>query len=441
MFIVFVLLCLANSVIWVNYFKEINVLSISKIPYVILLLLFTLGASVYLPNYYFVDVSKYNFFSNSLLNEFIDSILRVSVFNEVLKLVPLYIVYLFFKNELKEPTSIFVFFAVSTLGFSFSRNVFQGNETDLYIFNEYSILNTLNQVYCSSLVSYAVINYRFYNKKIIIVLLYLVFAAFLSGFYDFWLKFERTNSFGVLFSVLYFMFLTSFFSNSLTNTLNISSNFSYLRFETGKNVFKRTFYLFLTLMFFQFLSLSFFKNINYSLNVLLDTLWFSLIIIFISSKRLSKFKLIKNKWTSPKFELPFFSFYSESFHSRKPRLKLRFRGETFNEKSLDFYLHVYCSINPLSKRNSYILKPKDIFLADKVFFKNEETFYIAHVIKNDNPEMMLLKPKITGKNLVKNRHAICALLSIPEGVNVEDNMDVLSSSDFIFREWVFVKYR
>jgi len=52
-----------------------------------------------------------------------------------------------------------------------------------------------------------------------------------------------------------------------------------------------------------------------------------------------------------------------------------------------------------------------------------------------------LKPKITGKNLVKNRHAICALLSIPEGVNVEDNMDVLSSSDFIFREWVFVKYR
>ena len=440
MFIVFVLLCLANSAIWVNYFKEINVLSISKLPYVILL--FTLGASVYLPNYYFgLGVSKFNFFSTRLLNEFIDSILRVSVINEVLKLIPLYIVYLFFKNELKEPISIFVFFAITALGFSFSGNIFYGYETDLYIFNEYSILNTLNQVFCSSLVSYAVINYRFYNKKIIIVLKYLIFATFLSGFYDFWLKFERTNSYGFLFSILYFMFLTSFFTNSLTNTLNISSNFSYLSFETGKNIFKRIFYLFLTLIFFQFLSLSFFKNINYSLNIFLDTLWFSLIIIFIFSKRLSKFKLIKNKWTSPKFELPFFFFYSESFHSRKPRLKLRFRGEIFNEKSLDFYLNVYCSINPLSKRNSYILKSKDTFLADKVFFKNEETFYIAHVIKNDKVEMMLLKPKTTGKNLVKNRHAICALLSIPEGVSIEENTDVLISSDFIFREWVFVKYR
>ena len=49
--------------------------------------------------------------------------------------------------------------------------------------------------------------------------------------------------------------------------------------------------------------------------------------------------------------------------------------------------------------------------------------------------------KTTGKNLVKNRHAICALLSIPEGVSIEENTDVLRSSDFIFREWVFVKYR
>ena len=440
MFIVFVLLCLSSSAIWINYFKEINVLSISKLPY--LILLFVLGASVYLPNYYIgLHFSQFDFFVYPILNEFIDSILRVSIINEVLKLIPIYVVYLLFRKELKEPTSIFIFFTVSALGFSFSRNIYHGIETELYVFNEYSILNTLNQVFCSSLVSYAVINYRFYNKKITIVLKYLIFSAFLSGFYDFWLNFERTNSFGVIISIFYFLFLTSIFSNGLTNTLNISSDFSYLKIESNQKVFKRIFYFTLILIFLQFLSLSFFKNINYSVVLFLDTLWFSLLIIFISSKRLSKFKLIEGRWTYPRLELPFMFFYSESFYGRKPKLKLRFKGDTFNEKALDFYLNVYCSINPLSKRNSFILKPKDTFLAKKMFFKNEETFYLANVIREEKVEVMLLKPKTTGKNLVKNRHAICALLSIPEDLKIEENTENLSSLDFIFREWVFVKYR
>ncbi len=440
MFIVFVLLCLASSAIWINYFKEVNVLEISKLPYVILL--FTLGASLYLPNYYIGQhLSYFDYFNYSILNKLIDSIIRIGFFNEGLKLTAIYIVYLFFKKELKDPVSIFVFFTVSALGFSFSGNIYHVLETDLYVFNEYSILNTLNQILCSSLVSFAVINFRYYNKSIPNVLLYLLIAVFLSGLYDFWLFYERNHSFGVIVSILYFLFFISFFANGLTNTLNISSNFSYLKFEIGNQVYKRMFNFFLILIFIQFISFSLFKNFTYSKNYLVDTLWFSLVILFFSIKRLSKLKVVEGKWTFPKVELPFTFFFSDSFHGRKPKLKFKFRGETFNEKIIDFYLNVYCSINPLSKRNSFILKPKDTFLAKKMFFKNEETFYLAHVIKEGEVEMMLLKPKNTGKNLIKNRHAICSLLSIPEGVNINEDKNNLSSSDFIFREWVFVKYR
>jgi hypothetical protein len=193
------------------------------------------------------------------------------------------------------------------------------------------------------------------------------------------------------------------------------------------------------MIFIQFIVVSFFINLNYSTAFLIDTLWFSVIILFFTSKRLSKFKLIKGRWTAPKLELPFAFFHSESFHGRKPKLKFMFKGETFNEKAIDFYLGVYCSINPLSKRDSFILKPKDSFIAQKIFLKNDETYYLLSVLLENKMEVMLLKPKKTGKNLIKRRHAICALLSIPEGIDFRDVS--LTHADFIFREWVFVKYR
>lgn len=439
MLVVFILLCLASSWIWVNYFKEIKVIQKEKLPYIILT--FSLGASLYFLLNYFTGASlnHFAFFKYNVFNKLIDSILRVGFFNEILKLVPIYIVYRFFKKELNESVSIFLFFTVSALGYSFSGNIYHAFHTEIFVFNEYSILNTLNEVFCSSLVSFAVINYRFYNKKIWNVISYLTLAIFLSGFYDFWLYFERINPFGFLISILYFLFFISAFSSGLTSTINISSNFSYLQIESSKLIFKRFFFPYLLIVFLQFFAVSFFKDLNYSSVFLIDTLWFSVIILFFTAKRLSKFKLIKGRWKAPKLELPFTFFYSESFNGRKPKLKFKFRGETFNEKAIDFYLGSYCSINPLSKRDSFILKPKDSFIAEKIFLKNDETYYLLSVLLENKMEVMLLKPKKTGKNLIKRRHAICALLSIPEGIDFRDVS--LTHADFIFREWVFVKYR
>ena len=438
MIFVFIILSLISSWIWIYYFKEIKIIGAEKVKS--LLLTFSLGAIVYLINYKIGSLlNQFNYLDRNVLNQLIDSVLRKGFLSEVLKLIPIYIVYRLFKEEINEPISIFLFFTVSALGFSFSENIGDVISKDLKVFNERAILNTLNEIFCSSLVSFSVINFRFYSKKMSDVVLLLLLTAFLAGFYHFWLYFERLNQFGIILSILYFMVMISVFSTGLTNSINISSDFSYLKIEGNKKIFKRIILTYFALIFIQFVSLSIGGNLERAFYYLLDTLWFSGIIIFIAAKRISKLKLIEGKWSHPKLELPFSFYYSDSFNGRHAKLKLKFKGETFNENVIDFYLKVYCSINPLSKRNSYILKSQDVFLAEKIFLKSDETFYIVHIVKEDKIMMMLLKPKTSGKNLVKRKHAIAALLAIPEGIDISDKR--LTSMDFIFKEWVFVKYR
>lgn len=438
MIFVFIILCLISSWVWINYFKEIKIIGSEKIKS--LVLTFSLGAVVYLINYKIGNLlSDVRYVDSNVLNQLIDSVLRKGVLSEVLKLIPIYVVYRLFKDELTEPITIFLFFTVSALGFSFSENIGDVISNDLMVFNERSVLNTLNEIFCSALVSFSVINFRFYSKKISDVILLLLLTAFLAGFYDFWLYFERVNQFGVFVSVLYFMVMISIFSTGLTNSINISSDFSYLKIEGNKKIVKRIIFTYFLLIFIQFVTLTFSGNLEVAYHYLIDTLWFSGLIIIVAAKRVSKLKLIEGRWSSPKLEMPFSFYYSDSFNGRQSKLKLKFKGETFNENAIDFYLKVYCSINPLSKRNSYILKSQDVFLAEKIFLKNDETFYVIHVVKEDKIMMMLLKPKTSGKSLVKRRHAIAALLAIPEGFDITDKR--LTSMDFIFKEWVFVKYR
>lgn len=438
MIFVFIILCLISSWIWINYFKEIKIIGSEKVKS--LILTFSLGAIVYLINYKIGSLlNDLHYVDSDVFNQLIDSVLRKGVLSEVLKLIPIYVVYRLFKDELTEPISIFLFFTVSALGFSFSENIGDVISNELIVFNERSILNTLNEIFCSALVSFSVINFRFYSKKISDVILLLMLTAFLAGFYDFWLYFERVNQFGVIVSIFYFMVMISIFSTGLTNSINVSSDFSYLKIEGNKKIFKRIIVIYFVLIFIQFVSLTFSGNLETAYYYLVDTFWFSGFIIFIAAKRVSKLKLIEGRWSNPKLEFPFTFYYSDSFNGRHPKLKFKFKGETFNENALDFYLKVYCSINPISKRNSYILKSHDVFLADKIFLKNDETFYVVHLVKEDKIVMMLLKPKTSGKNLVKRRHAIAALLAIPEGFNIDDKR--LTSMDFVFKEWVFIKYR
>lgn len=439
MLISFILISFIFVLVWGNYFREIELVSKEKLP--LLFFSFLLGVCVYSPFYFVNGVLPSKFCDcGELVNHAFVSFIKNGLLSEFFKLLPIYLLYLLFKKEIKEPISIFLFFCITALGFSFSENIAFALSNKRLIVNERVMLTFLNEMFCSALISFAVVNYRYYSKKISDIILMLVTTALLSGFFDFWVYYERLNPFGFIFTIFYFLIMVSVFVQVLTNSINISSDFSYLRIESKKKLVNKFNRLYLLMVLIQFFILAFQGNIFDALENLGNTLFFSGLILFLVSLSVSKLRLIEGRWSHPKLKLPFSLYYSEQFNNRKPKLKIKLIGETFNESAIDFYLGNVASINPLSKRNSYIISSKNASVKRKLFLKNDEVFYEIEILNHSKLKTMLLKPKNSGKIYVKRRHAIVALFSIPEDLEDFSNKKN-TAQNFIFREWVYVKYR
>ena len=438
----YLIVSILSSWIWVGYFKNIGLSDNDKKIY--RFFTFALGAGAYYLFHLIVNNLLGGFqisTSNKILGNLFNSIVKIGLIGEFVKIIPIFIVYNLFKKQLESPIDVFVFFMISVLGYSSIENFYYSLDNEYYFFNERTVLRTLGEMYCTSIVAFAVIDYRFHTKtkKPLRILMFAVLAAFLHGFYDFWLYYERLLSIGVVLTVIYFCLGVSVFANTLTNSVNIAKDFSYGRvFGNQEKIDKMIkFYLFFIVL--QFLVLAFNKQLVFAWYNLLDTLWFSSIIIYIAICRSNNIKVIKKRWKKLKIELPFELYRNDTFNGRTSKLKFKFKGETFNEDKIEAHYDQLCTIYPLSHRNSFIIKSKLIYIEKKFFLKNDETFYLVKVVTDDKNEYMLLKPKTSGKNMVKRKYPIVALFSIYDLEDIKD--DKLSASDFQFREWVFIKQR
>ena len=438
----YLLVAILSSWIWVDYFKNIGLSDKSKITY--RYLTFALGAAAYYLFHIVVNNLLGGFeisWHNKVLGNLFNSIVKIGLIGEVVKIIPIFIVYNLFKKQLESPIDVFVFFIISVLGFASIENYYYSLQNEYYFFNDKTALRTLGEMYCTSIIAFAVIDYRFHTrkKKPLRILLFTLLAAMLHGFYDFWLYYERLISFGVIFTIIYFCLGISVFANTLTNSINIAPDFTYGRVFGNQEKIDRMVKFYFGFVVLQFLLLAFNKQFSFAWDNFLDTLWFSSVIIFIAVNRSNNIKAIKKRWIKLKIELPFEFYHNDTFNGRTSKLKMRFKGETFNEDKIEVYYNELCTIYPLSHRNSFIMKNKLIHIEKKFFLKNDETFYLVKLVSDDKNEYMLLKPKTSGKNMVKRKYPIVALFSIHDLEDIKN--DKLTAADFQFREWVFIKHR
>ena len=438
----YLILAILSSWIWVDYFKNIGLADTNKKAY--RYLMFALGAGAYYLFHIIANRLLGGFeisWQNKILGNLFNSIVKIGLIGEVVKIIPIFIVYYLFKKQLESPIDVFVFFMISVLGYSAIENYYYSLLNEYYFFNDKTVLRTLGEMYCTSIIAYSVIDYRFHSrsKKPLRIVLYTLLAAVLHGFYDFWLYYERLVTLGVIFTILYFCLGISIFANTLTNSINIETDFTYGRVFGNKAKIDKMIKFYFGFVVLQFLVLAFNKQFSFAWDNFLDTLWFSSIIIYFAICRSNNIKVIKRRWNKLRLELPFEFYHNDTFNGRSSKLKFKFKGETFNEDKIEVYYNELCSIYPLSHRNSFIMRNKLIHIEKKFFLKNDETFYLVKLVSDDKNEYMLLKPKTSGKNMVKRKYPIVALFSIHDLEDIKN--DKLTAADFQFREWVFIKHR
>ncbi len=446
MIFIYTLIAIFISWIWVDYFRLIDIYNKENLKYFILT--FLLGALstllVFGINIFFFEKINFDLHGN-LLNDVLYCFFGIGLVEELAKFIPFLLVYRLFKTQFNEPIDYIVFISISALGFSAAENVLYFHQYGAQVIDGRAILATVGHMFDTSLIAYGIIHYKYYDKTATYKGLwkYMLLAALSHAFYDFWLLFEDVKSFGGIITILYFFVTISLFSIILNNALNYSSFFTYKKMINSDKVSKRLFIYYAIVFLAQFILLVIAKDTLFALQNLRGSLYLSGFVIGVSVIRLSRFKLIHNRWENLRFEFPFRVGYGLGSGISIFGLNVKVKGEAFNETFVNAYYEEFCYLSPLSRTSAYLVKARLIFIEKKVFLKHLESFYIAKIYHSNNEDstfdLVLLKPKTDRTTKFNEQNPIVAVLKLKDIADSENTE--LSVKDFAFKEWAIIKPR
>jgi len=428
--------------IWVDYFRLIDIFEKERLIYFIPA--FILGGLAVLSVVALNEIwlSKLNFNVNGeYVNDFLYCFLNIGLLEELAKLLPFIVIYLIFKKQFSEPIDYFVFICISALGFAAVENTMYFNEHGAVILNNRAILSTVGHMFDSSLIAYGIVKYKFQpgKDKIYILGLYFFYAALSHAIYDFFLISDFHPIWGFVMVVIYFFITISLFATTLNNALNNSTYFTYKKVIDSDKVITRLFMYYAILFILQFVILAITKNLQVALSVFIFSMISTGFIIIITVIRLSRFKLIKEKWAPLKLEFPF-TISSGEMYGMTSMVKITVKGESFNEVYLNKYYEELFMLNPVSSRKTSLEYARLAYIEAKYYLYDDIVFYLVKIFTGDEHsefDKILIKPMINGENMISKKYPIVAVLAIkPEEVL---DYTKLTKQDMGFMEWAYVK--
>jgi RsiW-degrading membrane proteinase PrsW (M82 family) len=442
--IVYSIIAIFIAWIWIDYFRLIDIYEAEKLKYIILT--FILGAaSVFIVNFIDKVVLKDVQFEleGTFINDFLYCVFKIGCVEEFAKIIPFVIIFFLIRKQINEPIDYIVYISVSALGFSAAENILYFQRHGAAIISGRAILSTVGHMFNTSLFAYGFIRYRFYDQKknFFMVLVFFFLAALSHGFYDFWLLYEDTKSGGWLITVVYFLITISIFATIMNNALNNSSFFTYKKVIASNKVARRMLLYYCIVFLLQFVLVLHEYGLSYMYLIFRATTVITAFVVVVAVVRLSRFKLIQGRWQRIKIELPF-SFYTGSLiwgNETNSGFRLRIKGESYDEVYINTYYEEYFLLNPLSK-TTYLKNPQLAFIEKKLFLKNDETFYLTRIFSDEqkeHSELVLIKPKMSKKNMIEGKYPVVAILKF-ENLSDIENLD-RDVKGFKFQEWAFAK--
>jgi RsiW-degrading membrane proteinase PrsW (M82 family) len=430
--------------VWIDYYRLIDIYEKEQLKYILFTFFFG-GLSAFLV----LNLQEYLFIyfhfelTGNWLNDFLYSTFKIGLVEEIAKAIPFVIVLFLFEKQLNEPIDYIAFICFSALGFAAVENVIYFYNHGSSIISGRAILSTVGHMFNSAILGYGFILVRFRDKRPawLILLVFLLLASLAHGFYNFWLLYEETKSFGWIITVLYFLFTLSIFSTMLNNSLNISSFFTYKYVVKSNKVASRLLLYYLLIFIFQGIVLTIETDFYNSMGHLTAGLFVTGFIVVITSVRLTRFKLIKDRWEKIKFELPFSVYHADLEGSiASSSLRFNIKGEGFCDAHISIFYHEHIYLNPLSASSSYLRAQRLAYMEEKLFLDDDLTVYLIRLYLYtdiESYETMVIKAKKTGTTEINDKYQILGLYQI-NNIELIKNPEQLSINDLTFIEWVYL---
>ncbi len=441
MIAIYSLVALFIAWIWVDYYRLIDIYEKEDLKYFVLAFLLGCASVLLVLGIQELFLNDLNFYLNgNFLNDLAFCTFRIGVVEEFAKFAAFGLAYVLFKKEFDEPIDYLAYICTVALGFSAVENVMYFYNYGPQIISGRAILSSIGHMFFTSLIGYGFVLFKFRYKKFRMGLFALFFflSSLAHGVYDFLLMHEPFQGFGYILMLFFFLYCISFFAVMLNNSLNHSTFFDYSKVVDPGKVMRRLLMYYAAVFAIQFGLMIWFYNAVDAVKSTLLSFFMAGIVALISCMRLSRFKLIKERWIPFKFEQPYtIHFHKVSEGRYFPTVSID--GESQSDLTLTKYHNELVELLPISTRRTYLGITKKAYVERKVFLKHDEPFFLVKVFEKGSSgpfEYLLLEVKRMGKTHTKVGDPIAGLLKLQSLEQLHDTN--LGSKDFQFLEWVVV---
>ncbi|MBS1903239.1 MAG: PrsW family intramembrane metalloprotease [Bacteroidetes bacterium] len=213
---------------WLVYLRDIDLYGSEKWRYLIgTCVLGMLCSIIAFPLYdYLSHLIGSNYHSN-ILTDALYCVFGIGLIEESVKILPLLIGLLLFKDEIAEPIDFIIYASVSALGFAFVENLMYFERDAINIVHGRALISVFGHMFFSSIVAYGIILSRYKGKSRIRYgfLGGLLLAALCHGFFDFWLLSPAVKSASWI-SLVFMVFCVAQYAIFVSNALSISPYYS-----------------------------------------------------------------------------------------------------------------------------------------------------------------------------------------------------------------------
>ena len=434
---------LVSVAMWLDYFRQIDVFEKESIFPLILALLVG-GCTPYASLYVYDWLGRNGFVENEeFINDALFSILGIGLNEELCKLAGILLVFALLKKQINEPIDYLIYAGVTALGFSLVENYNYFYNHGIKIITSRTFYSALEHIINSTIIVYGLYRARLFKKGKFLLnsITGITLAVMSHGLFDFFLSEDFLGGLAPFISLVIYLVGINFWVQMLNNANNYSSFFDYHKINFTPRLVFRLFSWYLLTVLIAFINnwmvAGFrFSLINFAQGLLSDGFLFWIVIL-----RVSRFKIFKMKYFRVVPALPFYLTKNNDEDLRIPVLNLRIkiRGENFQEHLLTKYLNRKIELHPVNEKNSFIKTTVSAIITDKYLLFDNVIVYTVLIdgIKNGHG-LFVLKPKMGGLKQIGYRYPVEGLY-LADVISEPGELALIDHDKLKFLEWVYLK--
>mgnify|MGYP000094283982 CR=1 FL=1 len=239
-----------------------------------------------------------------------------------------------------------------------------------------------------------------------------------------------------IFSTSFFFTHISFLANTIKNALNISPSFTYKRINNPKVIITKLIFIFVLIFLIQIVQITIDYSLEEALFFAITGSLYILPMLYLTTKILSRIKIIKNHWSPLKLELPYrlppmgLGLFDDDTDELEVNAKRKL--ETSTEMYITSYyqeffmLHLY----PYTEEKSLA------YIEEKFFFTDESSFFLARIYESDENspyQYVILMPKAGTANYAFDKYLLIAIMHLEQKEGIENFTN--DHNSFSFENW------